>query len=167
MDTLRFQDVVQANEEYAELFQRVERTGVAERGLAIVTCMDSRVDPLAIVGMDLGDVKILRNAAARATPDVMRGLVVAVQLLGVNRILLMPHTDCRLAGTTEDELHADLRRAGSIDTRSMEVGAVPDQRVALAEDLIRVRSHPFIPEDVVVAGGIYDVDSGRLTLLED
>lgn len=161
-----FDDLVQANAEYVELFEPSLRSGRAERGLAIITCMDSRVDPFAIVGMDLGDVKILRNTAARVTPDVLRGLVIATHLLGVNRILLMPHTDCRMAQTTDEQLHADIRTAGGPDTRAMDLGSTSDQLAALEHDLAKIRTHPFLPEGLPVIGGMYDVDTGRLHLLD-
>ncbi|MGA1763657.1 MAG: carbonic anhydrase, partial [Ilumatobacteraceae bacterium] len=89
-----FSDVLAANGQYVGAFQDSGLTGFARQGLAIVTCMDSRIDPLAIVGMKPGDVKILRNAGARVTEDVLRTLVLATHLLGVERVLVMPHTDC-------------------------------------------------------------------------
>ena len=92
-----FEDLWQANKDYSNSFKYSELTGRAARGLAIVTCMDSRINPLSVVGMKSGDAKILRNAGARVTQDVLRTLVLATYLLGVDRILVMPHTDCRMA----------------------------------------------------------------------
>ncbi|MEI8149648.1 MAG: carbonic anhydrase, partial [Actinomycetes bacterium] len=91
----RFDDLLAANKEFVSKFTSKNLTGTAVKGLAIVTCMDSRIDPLRIVGMSAGDAKILRNAGARVTEDVLRTLVLATHLLGVNRVLVMPHTDCR------------------------------------------------------------------------
>ncbi len=155
-------DVLAANADYAELFQPVALSGVAAQGLAIVTCMDSRLDPLGIVGMDVGDVKILRNAGARVTPDVLRTLVLASYLLGVNRVLVMPHTDCRMVRTDDTSIHEAIWRDYGVDTRSLEFRTVPDQDVALAEDLTRIRTNPLLPPDLVVAGAVYDVSTGRL-----
>ncbi|HEY4899106.1 MAG TPA: carbonic anhydrase, partial [Candidatus Nanopelagicaceae bacterium] len=90
-----FEDVLGANQSFAERFTSADLTGTALKGLAIVTCMDSRIDPLQIVGMHPGDAKILRNAGARVTDDVLRTLVLATYLLGVYRVLVMPHTACR------------------------------------------------------------------------
>ena len=101
-----FKDLLEANQGFAASFQSQELSGAAKKGLAIVTCMDSRIDPLRIVGMDAGDAKILRNAGARVTDDVLRTLVLATHLLNVDRILVMPHTDCRMASATEEEVHA-------------------------------------------------------------
>jgi len=83
-DHEKFADLVSANKEYAQQFKYSELTGSAARGLAIVTCMDSRINPLSVVGMRSGDAKILRNAGARVTEDVLRTLVLATYLLNVN-----------------------------------------------------------------------------------
>ncbi|MGA1240699.1 MAG: carbonic anhydrase, partial [Ilumatobacteraceae bacterium] len=89
-----FADIVSSNSQFVTSFQDEHLTGTARRGLAIVTCMDSRINPLAVVGMKSGDAKILRNAGARVTDDMLRTLVLATYLLGVERVLVMPHTDC-------------------------------------------------------------------------
>ena len=103
-----FSDIVSANKTFVEGFQHSELTGTARMGLAIITCMDSRISPLAVVGMQAGDAKILRNAGARVTDDVLRTLVLASYLLGVNRVLVMPHTDCRMARDDEATIHATI-----------------------------------------------------------
>ncbi len=157
-----FADVLSANAEYMQSFEHTDLTGRAARGLAIVTCMDSRISPLDIVGMQPGDVKILRNAGARVTDDVLRTLVLATWLLNVNRILVMPHTDCKMASATEAEMHSAILAESGIDTRSIEIRTVKDQAAALATDIQRIRSFPLLPENLVVAGALYDVDNGAL-----
>ena len=157
-----FADVLAANEEYAGGFTTSELSGWANKGLAVVTCMDSRIDPLTVLGMQAGDVKILRNAGARVTEDVLRTLVLATYLLGVDRVLVMPHTDCRMASATEDEIHATIREKHGADTRSLEIRTVSDQRAALTTDVIRVRTFPLLPAGVTVGGAIFDVRTGRL-----
>jgi len=106
--TSDFSDIVSANETFVQSFQHSELTGTARKGLAIITCMDARISPLAVVGMQAGDAKILRNAGARVTDDVLRTLVLASYLLGVNRVLVMPHTDCRMARDDEATIHATI-----------------------------------------------------------
>jgi carbonic anhydrase len=91
-----FEDVLGANTEYAERFDDRGLAGRAARGLAVVTCMDSRISPLRLLGLGEGDAKILRNAGARVTDDVLRTLALAVHLLGVERVMLLAHTDCRM-----------------------------------------------------------------------
>ena len=157
-----FADVLQANYSFVEKFQHSRLTGTARKGLAIVTCMDSRISPLAVVGMQAGDAKILRNAGARVTDDVLRTLVLASYLLGVNRVLVMPHTDCRMAISDEASIHTTIREQFGVDTSSLEFRTVADQRAALAEDVARIRSYPLLQKGVSVAGAIYNVSTGQL-----
>ena len=160
-----FSDLFAANTEFVKGFKSQELTGEARRGLAIITCMDSRIDPLRIVGMQPGDAKILRNAGARVTEDVLRTLVLATHLLNVSRVLVMPHTDCRMASGTEDEIHAAIKERSGVDTRGIEIRTVKDQVAALNADLVRIKSFPLLPKNLSVTGGIYDVKSGKLNPL--
>jgi len=158
-----FKDALVANDEYIKTFKYSELTGTAQQGLAIVTCMDSRINPLSVVGMKSGDAKILRNAGARVTDDVLRTLVLATYLLGVQRILIMPHTNCRMAQVDDVEIHREIDTKYGIDTPEIEFKTVPDQRQALIEDVRKVRSYRLINKDVVVGGAIYDVATGKIT----
>lgn len=157
-----FEDVLGANARFAANFQGSGLSGLAAQGLAIVTCMDSRISPLAAVGMKAGDAKILRNAGARVTEDVLRTLVLATYLLGVNRILVMPHTDCRMAQSEEADIHSMIAEQYGVDTRSLEFRTVSDQKDALITDVTRIRSYPLLPADVTVGGAIYNVTTGTL-----
>ena len=157
-----FADIVSANETFVQGFQHSELTGTARKGLAIITCMDSRISPLAVVGMQAGDAKILRNAGARVTDDVLRTLVLASYLLGVNRVLVMPHTDCRMARDDEATIHATIEEQFGVDTRSLEFQTVSDQRAALRFDVNRIRQYPLLQRGVSVAGVIYNVSTGKI-----
>ena len=157
-----FDDIFAANAEFIKGFKSQELTGEAKKGLAIITCMDSRIDPLRIVGMKSGDAKILRNAGARVTEDVLRTLILATILLNVNRILVMPHTDCRMASGTEAEIHKTIFEKSGIDTRSVEIRTVTDQVAALRSDLVKIEQFQMLPKGVEVTGAIYDVKSGEL-----
>jgi carbonic anhydrase len=156
-----FDDLFAANAKFAETFGNSGLTGRAARGLAVVTCMDSRIDPLGLLGLEPGDAKILRNAGARVTDDVLRTLVLAVYVLGVERVLVMPHTDCGMSKVTDSDVYALTEERG-VDTRSLEFHTVPDQDAALRHDLTRITSSPFLPEGLPVTGAIYDVHTGRL-----
>jgi carbonic anhydrase len=160
-----FKDLFEANSEFVKNFKSQELTGQARKGLAIITCMDSRIDPLRIVGMQPGDAKILRNAGARVTEDVLRTLVLATHLLNVSRVLVMPHTDCRMASGTEDEIHAAIKERSGVDTRGIEIRTVKDQVAALNADLVRIKAFPLLPSELAVTGAIYDVKSGKLNPL--
>jgi carbonic anhydrase len=157
-----FQDVLSANADFAASFRHQELTGKALQGLAVVTCMDSRIEPLSILGMHPGDVKIIRNAGARVTDDILRTLVLASHLLNVHRVLVMPHTDCRMASGTEAEIHQAIFEVSGIDTRSIEIRTTRDQIAGLSTDLQRIRSFPLLPDNLVVAGAIYDTRTGVL-----
>ena len=161
-----FDDIFAANQAFANSFEHSHLTGTATRGLAIVTCMDSRISPLAVVGMQAGDAKILRNAGARVTDDVLRTLVLATYLLGVKRVLVMPHTDCRMANNNEAEIHAMIDKQHGVDTRSIEFRTVDDQQSALFSDVTRIRTFPLLPKDLVVVGAIYDVATGLLNAVD-
>ena len=154
-----FADVLAANRAHAESFRPVPAAGVARRELAVVTCMDSRIDPLAMLGLSPGDAKILRNAGARVTDDVLRTLVLAVYLLGVRRVMVVAHTGCRMAGCTERDVHEAVAASGGPDTTSLSFLTTTDQEEALRTDVGRIRAWPYLP-DLVVGGFIYDLQTG-------
>ena len=156
-----FDDLLAANREFAEDFNLSGFDGVAHAGIAIVTCMDSRIDPLGMLGLKPGDAKILRNAGARVTDDVLRTLVLARYLLTVDRIMVVQHTRCRMAGGSEDDVHKAVEEAGGPDTRSISFLTTDDQEEAVRTDVQRVRSWPYL-SNVAVGGFIYDLGSGRL-----
>jgi carbonic anhydrase len=156
-----FADVLTANEGYASGFQLAELEARAAKGLGVLTCMDSRIDPLGMLGLAPGDAKILRNAGARVTEDVLRTLVLADHLLGVNRVMIVAHTNCRMASGTEDDVHTAIRATGGPDTRSISFLTTSDQEAALREDVQRVRSWPYL-DNVTVGGFLYDLGTGRL-----
>jgi carbonic anhydrase len=158
----QFDELLGANAEYVKSFKYSELSGSAAKGLAIVTCMDSRINPLSVVGMRSGDAKILRNAGARVTEDVIRTLVLATYLLNVDRILVMPHTDCAMARGDEADIHALIDVKFGVDTRSLEFRTTRDQKAALAVDVNRIRAYPLLREGVTVAGAIYDVKTGTI-----
>lgn len=157
-----FADVLSANQAYAERFVDVGRPGRAARGLAVVTCMDSRIAPLAMLGLHDGDAKILRNAGARVTDDVLRTLVLAVHLLDVDRVMVVAHTDCRMASVTDAEVHQAIAEGVRIDTRSLDFQTITDQRGTLAADVQRIRSWPYLPAGLPVLGCVYDVRTGLI-----
>ncbi|WP_395659127.1 beta-class carbonic anhydrase [Nocardioides sp.] len=159
---MSFDDLIAANREFADHFDLAGFDGVARAGVAIVTCMDSRIAPLHMVGLEPGDAKIFRNPGGRVTPQALEALVLGVHLLGVERILVVPHTRCAVATHTEEELHERVTASAGVDTTWQQFHVVRDQVAALREDVHKVTSHPLIPETVEVGGFIYDVDTGLL-----
>lgn len=161
-----FDDVWSGNAAYAAAFAHAELSGVAARGLTVVTCMDSRIDPLAVLGVGPGDAKIIRSAGARVTGEALRSLVLAVRLLGGQRILVMPHTDCGLVGT-DDEVRGKLAAATGVDESAPEIASYRPEAIAtvtagLTEDIARIRAHPLLGPDLDLAAAVYDVHTGRL-----
>lgn len=160
-----FADVLAANDSYARSFSGAGLEARAASGLAIVTCMDSRIDPLAMLGLRQGDAKILRNAGGRVTDEVVHTLVLATHLLGVSRAMVIAHTDCRMAARSEADIHRAILDAGGPDTSEIRFRTAPDQRQALRDDVERLRSSPHLSQ-LRVGGFIYDVATGRLQALD-
>jgi carbonic anhydrase len=158
-----FDDLLEANAQFASQFENPGLPARAARGLAVLTCMDSRIDPFRILGIGPGDAKVLRNAGGRVTEDVLRTLVLGAYLLDVSRVLVMPHTQCRMAESTEKDIHALIGAEYGIDTRSLEFRTTDDQVDSLRHDLVRVHSYPLLPRDLKVGGAIFDVETGRLS----
>jgi carbonic anhydrase len=136
--------------------------GTAARGLAVLTCIDSRIDPLAMLGLRAGDAKIVRNAGARVTDDALRSLVLAVNLLGVTRVCVVQHTNCAMVDSTEDEIRARIEAARGVDTTGWDFLATTDQLATLHHDIRVIRACPLLPSDLDVGGFIFDVHSGAL-----
>jgi len=159
-----FADLLEANELYARGFSRAGLTGVAARGLAVLTCIDSRIDPLAMLGLQAGDAKILRNAGARVTDDVLRTLVLAHYLLGVDRAMVIAHTDCAMATGTEEDIQRAVHEAGGPDTPGIDFLFMGDQQATVREDVERIRGWPYLAR-LDVGGFLYDVGTGHVSQL--
>lgn len=136
--------------------------GVAQAGIAVVTCIDSRIDPLGMLGLQPGDAKIFRNPGGRVTDQALEALVLGTHILGVERILIVPHTRCTMARWTESELQEQVSASAGTDASWQSFGAIADPVSALDRDIERVRTHPLIPDSVAVGGFFYDVDTGLL-----
>ncbi|MDF8264359.1 beta-class carbonic anhydrase [Luteipulveratus flavus] len=158
-----FDDLLAANEEFAGSFALQGFDGVARAGVAVVTCMDSRIDPLGMIGLKPGDAKIFRNPGGRVDGSALEALVLGVHLLNVQRVLVVPHTRCAMASRSQQELRTIIGESAGQDASWQSFHVVGDQLDALAQDVAKVRSHPLIPDTVQVGGFMYDVDTGLLT----
>jgi carbonic anhydrase len=156
----QFADVLTANAGSAHGFSAA-LDGRAARGLAVLTCIDSRIDPLGMLGLKSGDAKILRNAGGRVTDDVAATLVLARYLLGVERVMVIAHSDCRMVAASEDELHRAIRDAGGPDTSDLSFSTTADQATSVRADVERLRLFKGL-ETLQVGGFVYDVTSGLL-----
>jgi carbonic anhydrase len=156
-----FADVLSANDEYARSFALRGLEPRAQRGLCVVTCMDTRIEPLAMLGLKPGDAKILRNAGGRVTDDVIVTLLVARYLLGVDRLMVVAHTRCRMNASSDEALRQAIAAAGGPETEDVTFGTAADQEAAVRADVERVRNEPRL-RGLEVGGFVYDVDTGRL-----
>lgn len=158
-----FDEFLAANADYASRFAHAGMTPQATKGLCVVTCMDTRIDPLAILGLAVGDSKILRNAGGRVTPDVLRSLVLATNFLGVRAVAVMHHAGCALAGSGDEKFTDAL----SPDQRAATAGwawlSMPDPDAALAEDVSAVKACAGLAAGVTVEGWRYDVETGLVS----
>lgn len=160
-----FADLLAANRDYARTFALGGFDGVARAGVAVITCMDSRIEPLGMLGLTHGDAKIFRNPGGRVTDAALEALVLGVHLLGVERILVVPHTRCAMASRSENELREVISEHSGQDAWWQHFHVVRDQHRALVEDVRRVTSHPLIQGRATVGGFLYDVDTGLLEQL--
>lgn len=157
-----FDDLLDANRRYRTECHDSGIAGRAAKGLAVLTCIDSRIDPLAMLGLRPGDAKIVRNAGARVTDDSLRSLVLAANLLDVNRICVVQHTDCALVGRTDEELRARISAIRGVDAAGWNFLASTDQVATLRRDVAAIRSCALLPPDIEVGAFIFDVHSGEL-----
>ena len=157
-----FEDLLSANREFATDFAFGGFDGIAKAGVAIVTCMDSRIDPLRMIGLQAGDAKIFRNPGGRVTEAALEAIVLAVHLLNVDRVLVVPHTRCAVASNTEEVLRERVAESAGTDVTWQRFHVIEDQVATLGLDVHRVQSHPLVPDSVQVGGFVYDVDTGLL-----
>jgi carbonic anhydrase len=157
-----FDDILEANRAYQSTFSLGGLSPRAAKELGIVTCMDTRIEPLQMLGLVPGDAKIMRNAGGRVNDDVLRSLVLAVHLLGVRRVCVVQHTRCALVGTDNDALRAVLLGHGGVDATGWDFLPIDEQDRVLRADVAAVRACPLLPDDLVVGGFVYDVDTGLL-----
>lgn len=152
--------MLEANQIYASTFSLADLPPLASAGFELVTCMDTRIDPLAVLGLRPGEAKIVRNAGGRVTKDVLRSLALATHFLGVREVAVMHHTGCALAGTTDQEVRSRLPEQQRSGIAGWELLAMPEPEAALATDVAAVRSFSALPVDVKVEGWRYDVATG-------
>jgi carbonic anhydrase len=151
---IQIAELLAANKGYADA-----RASVADprpgRRMAVVTCMDARIDVFAVLGLHLGEAHVIRNAGGRVTDDVLRSLALSTHVLGVSTVVVMQHTKCGLAGVTDDELR---------ELTGADLGFFPidDHAAALREDIDLLSTTEYLQPLMVIAGFMYDVESGEI-----
>jgi carbonic anhydrase len=158
-------DLLAANARYREGFDAADRPLRPLRGLAILTCMDSRYTAQGILGLALGDAHVIRNAGGRVTEDTIRSLSLSAALLGTRVCIVIHHTDCGLFGRSDEELRQRVFEVtGTRATFGFRPFAALDESVR--DDVAALRTSPYLPRDYEILGFTYDVRTGRLQLVE-
>lgn len=155
-----FERVLAENKRYTGSFDRSALTAAPLSGLAILACMDARLDVEEALGLRTGDAHIVRNAGGLATDDAIRSLIVSHQLLGTNEVLVIGHTRCGLLGADEQALRTRLTVATGHELE-LDFGAFDDLEISVRASVERLQSHPWL-NSMPVHGLIFDVATGRL-----
>jgi len=156
------EEILTANEEYARTFTKGHLPLPPKRRFAVLTCMDARIDPAKILGLEEGDAHVIRNAGGRASRDALRSLIISQQLLGTREVIVIHHTDCGMLTFTDDELRQQLRTTFGLDASEWAFMPFRDLEQSVRDDIALIRACPYIPDDIPIAGFVYDVRTGRL-----
>ncbi|BBE41237.1 beta-class carbonic anhydrase [Streptococcus dysgalactiae] len=151
------------NEAYVALHGTAHLPLKPKTRVAIVTCMDSRLHVAQALGLVLGDAHILRNAGGRVTEDMIRSLVISQQQMGTREIVVLHHTDCGAQTFTNEGFARQLRDSLGVEVGDRDFLPFTDVEASVREDMAILRQSPLIPDDVVINGAVYDVDTGRMT----
>ena len=149
-------------EKYAEGFDRGDLPLPPAKGVAVLACMDARVNPYAILGLKEGDAHVIRNAGGVVTDDEIRSLAISQRLLGTKEIILIHHTDCGMLTFTDDAFRRQVQDDTGIKPE-WAAEAFPDLEEDVRQSIARITHSPFIPNKESVRGFVYDVKTGRLT----
>ena len=163
MDTI--DELLANNREFAEALAERHLDVRPARRLAIVTCMDSRLDVFAALGLADGEAHVLRNAGGVITDDVIRSLSISQRLLGTTEVMLIHHTDCGMEKISDDGFRAELQEATGV-TPAFAIESFSDVDADVRQSILRVRRSSFLPHRDAVRGFVYDVDTHRLHEVE-
>lgn len=156
--------ILDANKEYSKEYGKKVIPAIKPvRRLAILTCMDARMDPLKFAGLKNGDAHIIRNAGGRASDDAIRSLIISNQFLGTNEWLVIHHTDCGMENITDEKMRELMKLSFNTDEGDrIDWMTISDRTQSVKDDVLRVRNHPLVPEDVKIHGFLFEVETGRL-----
>ena len=157
-----FENFLKANQAYVELHGDLHLSIKPKTKVAIVTCMDSRLHVAPALGLALGDAHILRNAGGRVTDDMIRSLVISQQQMGTREIVVLHHTDCGAQTFQNEEFQEYLKAELGVDVSDQDFLPFQDVEESVREDMQLLRESPLIPDDVVISGAVYDVDTGSM-----
>jgi carbonic anhydrase len=156
------QEFQKANAAYASSFNKGNLPMPPGRHVAVLTCMDARLDPARFLGLEEGDAHVIRNAGGRASDDAIRSLAISEQLLGTNEVVVIHHTDCGMLTFSNADLRKKLKQELNADAEHVDFLPFKDLEQSVRDDVATIKNSPFIPKNIEVSGFIYDVRSGRL-----
>lgn len=159
---LNFDVFLKANQHYQATFELGDLPIPPARGVAVLTCMDARLDPDKILGLELGDAHVIRNAGGRASQDAIRSLVISQRLLGTREIVVIHHTDCGMVTFTNEQLCSQIKADLDVDTHGFDFLPFTDLEQSVRDDVATLRASPLIPRDIPISGAIYDIVTGAL-----
>jgi carbonic anhydrase len=159
------QEFLDANAAYASTFQKGDLPMPPARKVAVLTCMDARIVPSRILGLEEGDAHVIRNAGGRAE-DALRSLIISEQLLGTTSIVVIHHTDCGMLTFSNADLHQKLKKELNVDASSINFLPFKDLEMSVRDDVAFLKASPLIPENIEVSGFIYDVGNGKLIAVD-
>jgi carbonic anhydrase len=154
-------DLLRNNEAYAESFQKGDLPLPPAKGVAVVACMDARLDVHKILGLGEGDAHVIRNAGGVITDDEIRSLAISQRLLGTREIILIHHTDCGMLTFTDDELKQQIHEEVGVKPH-FPLESFSDLEEDVRQSMARIQASPFIPHKDAVRGFVYEVETGRL-----
>ena len=157
-----FENFLKANQAYVELHGDLHLSIKPKTKVAIVTCMDSRLHVAPALGLALGDAHILRNAGGRVTEDMIRSLVISQQQMGTREIVVLHHTDCGAQTFQNKDFQEHLKRELGVDVSNQDFLPFQDIDESVREDMKLLQESPLIPDDVIISGAVYDVDTGSM-----
>lgn len=157
-----FENFLKANQTYVELHGDLHLSIKPKTKVAIVTCMDSRLHVAPALGLALGDAHILRNAGGRVTEDMIRSLVISQQQMGTREIVVLHHTDCGAQTFNNEDFQEHLKCELGVDVSGQDFLPFQDIDESVREDMKLLRECPLIPDDVIISGAVYDVDTGSM-----
>ena len=149
------------NERYAASFDKGDLPLPPAKKVAVVACMDARLNPYGVLGLAEGDAHVIRNAGGVVTDDVIRSLTISQRLLGTNEIVLIHHTDCGMLTFHDDDVKAQIEADTGIRP-AFALEAFPDLEGDVRQSIARIKASPFIPNKDSVRGFVYEVETGRL-----
>jgi len=154
-------DLLKNNEGFAEGFDKGDLPLPPAKKLAVIACMDARVNPYPILGLELGDAHVIRNAGGVVTDDEIRSLAISQRLLGTEEVILMHHTDCGMLTFSDDDFKRQIQEDTGIKP-AWSAEAFDDLEGDVRQSIERIKSSPFIPNKGSIRGFVYDVHSGKL-----